>query len=144
MLSETLRKAIIDRKLTAYSLWKKTAVDHRTIQRFIDEEAGLTLETASRLCEPLGLALGEPGPEPVTLAWETDKHGTTAAKVMIGRHTLIARIDSRAELRLLYMTVNTSNRLLGQAFLFDRKYESLGLAQAEAERRVPLLVAALR
>jgi transcriptional regulator with XRE-family HTH domain len=58
-LSNQLRDVIDSRGLTAYALGKDAGVDPGVIQRFLNRERGLTMATADRLAEALGLRLVE-------------------------------------------------------------------------------------
>lgn len=59
VLSRQLRAAILDRGLTAYALGRDAGVDAGVIQRFLNEERDIRMETADRLAEVLGLRLVE-------------------------------------------------------------------------------------
>ncbi len=76
-LSDQLRAAIRGSGLSLYKLAKRTRVDHGQLSRFLRGERSITLETADRIAEELGLRLarstegeapapGEPLPAPVT------------------------------------------------------------------------------
>jgi plasmid maintenance system antidote protein VapI len=54
---ETLREAIVSSGLTHYSLGKAAGVAPAQIDRFVAGERDLTLTTAARLAEALGLVL---------------------------------------------------------------------------------------
>lgn len=56
-MTQQLRDIIRARGLTAYSLGKSAAVDHRVIDRFLRGERGITGETFDRLAAALGLRL---------------------------------------------------------------------------------------
>jgi len=58
-LSDQLREVIGSRGLTAYGLGKKAGVDPGVIQRFLNRERDVRLETVDRLAAALGLRLVE-------------------------------------------------------------------------------------
>ncbi len=58
-LEDQIRRAIKKGKWTAYRLSKDTGIHHTVISRFINGERSLTLTTASKLVEALGLELVE-------------------------------------------------------------------------------------
>ncbi len=57
MVSQALRDAISERGLTAYAAAKRAGVSVDAIQRFLNEQRGLTLATVDKLAESLGLTL---------------------------------------------------------------------------------------
>jgi hypothetical protein len=57
MVSQTLRDAISERRLTAYAAAKQAGVSVDAIQRFMNEQRGLTLSTVDKLADSLGLTL---------------------------------------------------------------------------------------
>ena len=63
MVSQALRDAISQRGLTAYAAAKRAGVSVDAIQRFLNEQRGLTLATVDKLADSLGLTLcpTEPG-----------------------------------------------------------------------------------
>ena len=56
-LSEQLRRAIRDSGLTPYRIATDAGVDRAVMTRFVNGDRGLTLDTASRITEYLGLEL---------------------------------------------------------------------------------------
>lgn len=75
--SEVLRETIRQRGLTAYRLSKQTGVSVDAIQRFINGERGLRLDTFDALCAALGLELSEPRPRQRRGAKESDTRGAS-------------------------------------------------------------------
>jgi plasmid maintenance system antidote protein VapI len=57
VVSQALRDAIIERGLTAYAAAKQSGVSVDAIQRFLNEQRGLTLATVDKLADSLGLTL---------------------------------------------------------------------------------------
>jgi plasmid maintenance system antidote protein VapI len=57
MLSEVLLRTIRERELTCYRLGQMTGVSAVVWQRFVNGERGLSLKTAEKLAEALGLEL---------------------------------------------------------------------------------------
>jgi plasmid maintenance system antidote protein VapI len=58
-LSGQLRDIIAARGLTAYAVAKAAGVDVRLVQRFLDQERDIRLETADKIARALGLRLAE-------------------------------------------------------------------------------------
>lgn len=56
-ISDILRNAIADSGMTMYRIAKDAAVDFSTVSRFCNGERTITLETADKLSECLGLEL---------------------------------------------------------------------------------------
>jgi plasmid maintenance system antidote protein VapI len=56
-VSRALRDAIAERGWTAYAAAKRAGVSVDAIQRFLNEERGLTLATVDKLAVALGLTL---------------------------------------------------------------------------------------
>ena len=56
-ISRVLRKAIRKHGLTAYATAKQAGVSVDAVQRFMNEERGLTLETVDKLAGALDLTL---------------------------------------------------------------------------------------
>jgi plasmid maintenance system antidote protein VapI len=56
-VSRALRDTIHDRGLTAYRAAKKAGVSVDAVQRFMNEERGLTLRTVDKLAHALDLTL---------------------------------------------------------------------------------------
>lgn len=56
-LAEQLRKAIRDSKKSQYLIAKDTGISQPMINRFANGERGISLETADKLMEYLGLEL---------------------------------------------------------------------------------------
>ncbi len=56
-LATQLRRAIRDSGLTPYRVATDSDVDRAIMTRFVNGDRGLTLDTASRICELLGLEL---------------------------------------------------------------------------------------
>jgi transcriptional regulator with XRE-family HTH domain len=63
-ISRALREAIRERGLTAYAAAKRAGVSVDAVQRFLNEERGLTLATVDKLAGALQLALGPATPTP--------------------------------------------------------------------------------
>src|SRR5205823_14833159 len=61
-ISTALRDTISERGLTAYAAAKQAGVSVDAIQRFLNEERGLTLATVDKLAEAFGLTLCPDGP----------------------------------------------------------------------------------
>jgi antitoxin component HigA of HigAB toxin-antitoxin module len=61
-LSATIAAIIKARGITSYALSKASGVHGSVIQRFVNGERGLTLETAEKLVQALGLILVEKKP----------------------------------------------------------------------------------
>lgn len=56
-LEKQLRKAIESSGLSVYRISKKSGVSEGVLSRFLNGQRGMTLATASRLAESLGLEL---------------------------------------------------------------------------------------
>jgi plasmid maintenance system antidote protein VapI len=56
-ISRALRKTIRKRELTAYAAAKQAGVSIDAVQRFLNEERGLTLATVDKLADALDLSL---------------------------------------------------------------------------------------
>ena len=56
-LAAEIRRAIRDSGLTPYRIATDADVDRSVMTRFVNGERGLTLDTASRICDRLGLKL---------------------------------------------------------------------------------------
>jgi plasmid maintenance system antidote protein VapI len=56
-LSQVLLTTIKERELTCYALAKMSGASATTIQRFVNGERGLSLSTAEKLAQALGLEL---------------------------------------------------------------------------------------
>ncbi len=56
-ISKVLRKTIHERHLTAYAAAKSSGVSVDAVQRFLNEERGLTLATVDKLADALNLTL---------------------------------------------------------------------------------------
>lgn len=56
-ISRVLRKAIREQGLTAYAAAKHAGVSVDAVQRFLNDERGLTLETVDKLASALQLTL---------------------------------------------------------------------------------------
>lgn len=61
VITRQLRAIIDDTGLTAYALGRDAGVDPGVVQRFLNEERDIRLETLDRLAEVLGLRLVETG-----------------------------------------------------------------------------------
>ena len=59
VISRQLRQVILDSGLTAYTLGKEAQIDPGMIQRFLNEERDIRLDTLDRLADVLGLRLVE-------------------------------------------------------------------------------------
>jgi hypothetical protein len=62
-ISTALRDTISERGLTAYAAAKQSGVSVDAIQRFLNEERGLTLATVDKLADALGLTLCADDPQ---------------------------------------------------------------------------------
>ena len=62
-LSDTIAAIIKARGITSYALAKASGVNASVIQRFINGERGLRLETAEKLVQSLDLVLTEKKPK---------------------------------------------------------------------------------
>jgi plasmid maintenance system antidote protein VapI len=56
-VSQALRDTISERGLTAYAAAKQAGVSVDAVQRFLNEQRGLTLATVDKLADALGLTL---------------------------------------------------------------------------------------
>lgn len=56
-LTKTVRDAMKDSGLTPYAIARDSGVDYSQITRFLHGQRGLTLDSASKICELLGLEL---------------------------------------------------------------------------------------
>jgi len=56
-ISRALRKTIRERDLTAYATAKQAGVSVDAVQRFLNDERGLTLATVDKLADALQLTL---------------------------------------------------------------------------------------
>lgn len=56
-LAADIRRAIKERGLSAYRVAMDSGIDRSVAVRFINGERGLTLDTASKVCDMLGLEL---------------------------------------------------------------------------------------
>ena len=56
-LAAVIRRAIAESGLTPYRIATDADVDRAIMTRFVNGQRGLTLDTASRICEVLGLEL---------------------------------------------------------------------------------------
>jgi plasmid maintenance system antidote protein VapI len=56
-LAATIRRAIKQSGLTPYRVATDADVDRAIMTRFVNGQRGLTLDTASRICDMLGLEL---------------------------------------------------------------------------------------
>ncbi len=56
-IADQLRAAIADTGLSSAELARRAAIDPAPVIRFVAGTRGLTLETAGRICEALGLRL---------------------------------------------------------------------------------------
>ena len=57
-IAEPLRQAILDSGLSSHALGRRADVDRRNIDRFLNGERTLKIDTADRLATALGLRLG--------------------------------------------------------------------------------------
>jgi transcriptional regulator with XRE-family HTH domain len=55
--SEQLRRAILESDKTRYAIAKETGIAQSTLSRFVNQGAGLSMESIDRLCECLNLTL---------------------------------------------------------------------------------------
>lgn len=63
-ISQVLRETIQERRLTAYAAAKQAGVSVDAVQRFLNEERGLTLTTVDKLADALQLTLCPTDPPP--------------------------------------------------------------------------------
>jgi len=56
-LAEQLRDAFAKSGLSRFELARRSAVPYSVVHRFMGGDRGITLDTASRLCEALGVEL---------------------------------------------------------------------------------------
>lgn len=61
-ISHALRDTLINRGLTAYSAAKQAGVSVDAVQRFLNEERGLTLGTVDKIADSLDLTLCDEQP----------------------------------------------------------------------------------
>ena len=61
-VSHALRKTIRQRGLTAYATAKQAGVSVDAVQRFMNDERGLTLETVDKIADSLDLTLCDEDP----------------------------------------------------------------------------------
>lgn len=55
--SDQLRRAVESSDKTRYSISKETGIDQSILSRFVNQGAGLSMESVDKLCECLGLRL---------------------------------------------------------------------------------------
>lgn len=55
--SEQLRRAVEQSDLSRYRISKQTGIAQSILSRFVNEGAGLSMESVDKLCECLGLRL---------------------------------------------------------------------------------------
>lgn len=65
-VSGVLRKAIQDKGLTAYATAKQAGVSVDAVQRFLNDQRGLTLETVDKIAGALDLTLCDERPSKAT------------------------------------------------------------------------------
>ncbi|MCA9120999.1 MAG: helix-turn-helix transcriptional regulator [Planctomycetaceae bacterium] len=58
-LAEQIRQAIIDSGITQYRIAKDTGISQPLLTRFVNGDRGISLDTADKLIEYLGLELRE-------------------------------------------------------------------------------------
>ena len=56
-LSEWLRRAVKQADLTRYEISKRTGIAQSILSRFVNQGAGLSLDSIDKLCDCLGLEL---------------------------------------------------------------------------------------
>jgi transcriptional regulator with XRE-family HTH domain len=56
-VSSVLRQTIRDRRLTAYAIAKQAGVSVDAVQRFLNDERGLNLDTVDQIADALHLTL---------------------------------------------------------------------------------------
>ena len=59
--SEQLRRAVERSELTRYQISKQTGIAQSILSRFVNQGAGLSMDSVDKLCECLGLRLVEEG-----------------------------------------------------------------------------------
>ena len=57
-LAKQLKAAYSKSGMTRFMLAKRSGVSYAIVHRFISDDRGITIDTASKLCETLGLELG--------------------------------------------------------------------------------------
>ena len=60
--SDQLRRAVQEAGKTRYQIHKETGIDQGNLSRFVNEGAGLSMESIDKLCECLGLWLAADDP----------------------------------------------------------------------------------
>ncbi len=55
--SEQLRRAVRQSDLSRYRISKQTGIAQSVLSRFVNQGAGLSMESVDRLCECLGLSV---------------------------------------------------------------------------------------
>ena len=55
--SDQLRRAVEQNDLTRYEISKRTGIAQSILSRFVNQGAGLSMDSINRLCECLGLQL---------------------------------------------------------------------------------------
>lgn len=60
--SDQLRAAIESSDMTRYAISKATGIDQSILSRFVNTDAGLSMENVDKICECLGITLTVPKP----------------------------------------------------------------------------------
>ena len=56
-LSDQIRQAVVDSKVSRYRIWKDTGIDQSVLGKFVSGERGISMETLDVLAEYLGLRI---------------------------------------------------------------------------------------
>jgi len=62
--SEQLRRAVERSDLTRYQISKQTGIAQSILSRFVNQGAGLSMDSVDKLCQCLGLRLAAEGKAP--------------------------------------------------------------------------------
>ncbi len=62
-ISDQLRQAILDSGKSRYLIWQETGIAQSILSRFVNEEAGISLDSIDKLGECLGLQIVEAKPK---------------------------------------------------------------------------------
>ena len=54
-LSDQIRQAVVDSKVSRYQIWKDTGIDQSVLGKFVAGKRGISMETLDVLAEYLGL-----------------------------------------------------------------------------------------
>jgi hypothetical protein len=56
-LSDQIRRAVVDAKLSRYAIYKATGIDQGSLSKFVHGKSGLSLDSIDRLADLLGLSI---------------------------------------------------------------------------------------